>query len=56
MFPVGSSTSPDTGPSSGAEGHFSQWPNNTAPQSQHHLKSPGNEKYPKENFQTFLTN
>ncbi|XP_063897026.1 protein unc-79 homolog [Helicoverpa armigera] len=36
---VGSSTSPDTAPSSNGDGQFGQWPNARSPP-QHHIKSP----------------
>ncbi|XP_022815729.1 protein unc-79 homolog [Spodoptera litura] len=37
---VGSSTSPDTAPSSNGDGQFGQWPHARSPP-QHHIKSPG---------------
>uniref|UniRef100_A0A2A4K7T1 Uncharacterized protein n=1 Tax=Heliothis virescens TaxID=7102 RepID=A0A2A4K7T1_HELVI len=42
---VGSSTSPDTAPSSNGDGQFGQWPNARSPP-QHHIKSPGVTSFP----------
>ncbi|GBP28889.1 Protein unc-79 homolog [Eumeta japonica] len=42
---VGSSTSPDTGPSSNGDGHFAHWPVNKSPPNAQQLKSPDKKKY-----------